>query len=327
MPRPSAHPTPSVDRLLAIIALQGEIAASRADLDSVMRVVVDRAASLTGAAGAVIELVEGDEMVYRTASGSLAASLRLRLQRAASLSGRCVEERAILRADDTATDARVDREACRRVGAASMICVPLFHDGLVVGVLKVVSTRARAFRDDDVATLGMLATIIAASMHHAAALEAARHDSTHDALTGLLNRRAFDERLPQELERRRRYPQPLSLVLLDLDGFKGINDDLGHAAGDDCLRCVGRILTHAIRSCDGAFRLGGDEFAVLMPSTGVDSAQLAADRFARDVVEAALCAGRLGVSVGVAEALEGESADALLARADASLYEAKRCRR
>ena len=107
---------PSTDRLLAIISLQNEIAAARLDFAEIMRVVVRRARELTGASAAVVELLDGDEMVYRAASGTAADSIGLRLRKNASLSGRCVELAVPLCCDDVAADPRVDLEACRRVG-------------------------------------------------------------------------------------------------------------------------------------------------------------------------------------------------------------------
>jgi diguanylate cyclase (GGDEF)-like protein len=108
-----------VDRLVAIIAMQNAIARTPAGLDRVMAVVVERASTLTGASGAVVELVDGDAMLYRAACGLASSFVGLRLARNGSLSGRCIAERTALYAADTSTDERVDRAACQRVGAAS----------------------------------------------------------------------------------------------------------------------------------------------------------------------------------------------------------------
>src|SRR5262245_31151213 len=160
-----AETLPSTDRLLAVISLQNEIAGARLDFEEIMRVVVRRAGELTGASAAIVELAEGDEMVYHAASGTAVSSIGLRLRKAASLSGRCVELAVPLCCDDVAVDPRVDQEACRRVGVKSMICVPLLHEGVALGVLKVASSSTFAFAPTDVATLKLLANIIAVSMH------------------------------------------------------------------------------------------------------------------------------------------------------------------
>src|SRR3954467_11948274 len=114
-----------VDLLRTIIETQQEILANGHDVEDVMAIVVDRSRQVTEAHGAVVELVEGDEMVYRAVAGATAGTLGVRLARSSSLSGRCVEERAPLRCDDTEADERVDRDACRRIGIRSMIVVPL----------------------------------------------------------------------------------------------------------------------------------------------------------------------------------------------------------
>jgi diguanylate cyclase (GGDEF)-like protein len=315
---------PSIERLLAIIDLQNDLASTRAELDEVMRKVVDRAGPLVGAAGAVLELADGDEMVYRAVAGSAAQSAGTRLKRAHSLSGRCVDEKTALRSDDTATDERVDREACRRVGAASMICVPVLQNGSAVGVVEVLSPETNAFDDEDVATLGLLARVVAASMQTSLEYAVALGRGVQDPLTGLLNRRAFDERLGQELDRKRRYAQPLSLALLDLDGFQAANDRLGHAAGDEVLRRVAAILPRALRIADMCFRVGADEFALILPSTAYPGARLAVDRCTSEVEAAHLASSSIGVSAGVVEVRDGETAAAVVARADAKLADDKK---
>jgi len=160
--------------LAAVIAAQRDVALLGLDLDAVMALIVERTQALTRAAGAAIELTEGDEMVYRAASGATAPHVGLRLDQAGSLSGRCVRTGEILRCDDAETDPRVDLVACRRVGARSMIVVPLHHERLVVGVLKVLAPAPQAFTERDVQTLRLLAGVLAAALSHAAAFAAER---------------------------------------------------------------------------------------------------------------------------------------------------------
>jgi diguanylate cyclase (GGDEF)-like protein len=311
---------PSSQHLLAIIQTQTEIAASDLDLDAAMQLIAARGQELTGASAGVIEIAEGDEMVYRVTTGEATPFLGVRLKMASSLSGLCVAEGRVLRSDDTATDSRVDSEACQRVSARSMLCVPLVHQGETIGVLKVYSPEASNFSETDVETLGLLSGLVAAHMSHASLFAAEVHGSRHDALTGLLNRRAYEERLPVEIARASRFGWPLSLCLLDLDGFKKLNDTLGHPSGDRALQQVAALIDES-RLADDGFRIGGDEFAILMPETEREDAELAAVRLCRAIREIGMSDGSLGASFGVAEGAEDPAV--LHAMADKQLLAAK----
>ena len=122
-----------------------------------------------------------------------------------------------------------------------------------------------------------------------------------DEVTGLYNRRFFATRLEDEVSRYSRFSQPLSVVMLDIDGFKALNDELGHPAGDETLRTVGHILQRQSRNVDVICRYGGDEFAVLLVETGKDGALLYAERVRRQIEAVAFGHGRaITVSLGVA---------------------------
>ncbi|HET9238652.1 MAG TPA: ATP-binding protein [Oligoflexus sp.] len=159
-------------RLGAIIATQFDIATAGLSLDKVMRKVASRTETLTGADGAVIELLEGDEMVYRATSGMIAGREGLRLKAGDSLSGLSVRENKILICDDSETDPRVDRNACRTLGVRSMVVFPLCFEEKTVGVLKVMSQHASRFRDRDVETLQLIGGLLSSSMAYASQFEA-----------------------------------------------------------------------------------------------------------------------------------------------------------
>lgn len=162
------------ERRNAIIATQQEIATAGPKLDEAMQLVAERSQRLTGATGAAVEMVEGSETVYRAASGSLAPFVGLRLDAATSLSGYAVQTKQVVKTDDTERDERVNLEATRRVGARSMILVPLFHGRSVVGALKVAAPQPSAFDERDVDTLQLMSGLLAAALARAAALEAER---------------------------------------------------------------------------------------------------------------------------------------------------------
>lgn len=354
--RPDA---PALDpaTLMDIIALQGDIARLGPELGSVMALVTDRMLGLTGATGAVIELAEGEEMVYRAASGIAQEQLGLRLAANSSLSGLSVRSNSILRCDDSETDPRANREACRAVGLRSMVVAPLTHadtggggaPGSVIGVLKLISPAVAAFDGRTESILHLVSAMIAAAMFHAARFETSQlyHMATHDALTGLPNRALFHDRLRQGLDQARRASAALGVLILDMDGLKTINDTLGHAAGDAALREAASRIRDAVSAFAAATgtaapaaptatptvaRLGGDEFGILsapLEDPAVLSAKM--ERVA-DALDAPFHFDStplpLGCSIGQAVfPHDADIPDALIHTADQRMYQHKRSRK
>jgi diguanylate cyclase (GGDEF)-like protein len=170
----------------------------------------------------------------------------------------------------------------------------------------------------------LAATCVASLVEIALRLDLLAHDASHDALTGLLNRRSYELQFDQAVSRARRYGWPFALVLLDLDDFKVLNDRHGHAAGDAALRAVGTELRAALRSGDVAARLGGDEFALLV--VGVENASLLSPLLARlkRALERAVPEATVSFSVGVAcFPSDADDPNALTTLADERLYAAK----
>jgi diguanylate cyclase (GGDEF)-like protein len=147
-----------------------------------------------------------------------------------------------------------------------------------------------------------------------------------DGVTGVRNARAFREMVEREVARAGRYGSPLTLAYLDADGFKAVNDSLGHSAGDRILQTIGRTLEAQVRATDVVARLGGDEFAVLFPETGPDVAETALRKLQRGLGEAMAREGvRVTFCIGAVTARRnGKPADELIRRADALMYDVKR---
>ena len=150
------------------------------------------------------------------------------------------------------------------------------------------------------------------------------HLSVTDGLTGLRNRRAFDERLGVEFSRSRRHGRDLSVALLDIDNFKIVNDHYGHAEGDAVLRRLAEVLGATVRMTDMAARHGGEEFVVLLPDASVTKAVQWAERFRLALSETVFHHGRVTVSIGIAGIDDARAAGDLVERADEALYAAKR---
>jgi diguanylate cyclase (GGDEF)-like protein len=200
------------------------------------------------------------------------------------------------------------------IGAAYGVVLHEIHVGAEAGVTRWVITVS--------VTAGAAGALHVIRRYVNSLVRALRQVARTDPLTGVLNRRGFDERLDIELRRARRRAEPLALVVGDIDHFKRLNDEFGHAAGDEALRRVADALRASSREMDVIGRIGGEEFAMLMPATGLDGAFEAAERMRRALESSD--GGRLTISFGAVElADEHDDPAALIARADAALYDAK----
>jgi diguanylate cyclase (GGDEF)-like protein len=208
----------------------------------------------------------------------------------------------------------------------SYLAVPLLGPAGVLAVVALTDRRDGVpFTPADLAALRLLADPAALALTtqklRQSADEVTRLASI-DPLTGLFNRRYFDTRLEAELQRARRHGEPLTLLMVDIDNFKAINDEHGHVVGDQLLRCVSERLRRGVRIFDVCARYGGDEFAILMPSSNVDTAILVAERIRSSVRgHCAYDSASVTVSIGIAHS-DGRERD-LLSVADRALLEAK----
>lgn len=220
-------------------------------------------------------------------------------------------------------------EVMDRAGRATEIranlCLPIPHRGQVLAYLNLDNLHdPRAFGEDSLGVARFFAAPLATLLHKSQTYKLLEEAAFTDPLTGLPNRRAFEQAFPEELKRAERYGYPLSLALLDLTGFKQVNDRLGHAVGDLALRKVAEALLGERRNGDKIFRWAGDEFAALFPHTGKQGAKKAALRYAEAIGKLCFDGLCLGVNIGLATFPEdGKTPDALLSAADTRMYQAK----
>jgi diguanylate cyclase (GGDEF)-like protein len=203
--------------------------------------------------------------------------------------------------------------------------VPLLGRNAKIGWLGVFARDPDVrFEDDDVRRLEELAERVAPAIENARRFREARQLADLDSLTGLHNRRYFYETLAREVDRAQRYQRRLSLVIVDVDGFKEINDRIGHLAGDAVLAEIADRIRQVVRSADIPCRVGGDEFAVIVPEVEVGQARQLVGRIQRAVSAQPIArAGRVRVSAGVADIQPNDSPTTLFERGDESLYAAK----
>jgi diguanylate cyclase (GGDEF)-like protein len=212
-------------------------------------------------------------------------------------------------------------------GFHTIVHLPLIREGRGIGALIIASRQCDSYDGRSLALLERLAAAIVKPIENAQSYARAKAHARIDDLTGLYNRRHFDERLSEEAVQFARHGVRFSLVMLDLDAFKIYNDSFGHPSGDGLLRQIAQIITRSIRTGDQAFRYGGDEFAVLLPHTGIDEAAAVAQRV-RQQIEHDMRSASIGVlaSIGFASCPEnGVTSGDLVTMADAALYHAKFC--
>ena len=325
---------PTQKQLMSVIKTQTEIAKLGLDINAVMTLVAEQAQTITHSKGAVVELAEGHEMVYRAVSGGASSLLGLRLNMANSLSGLCIEKNETLYCKDSEYDDRVDREACRRVGLRSMAVVPLIHYDEAIGVLKIYSESIDAFKERDLKILSLMSELIAAAMYHATkhGMQELYKLATQDNLTGLANRALFLDCLRQGIESAKTSKKVMGILMIDVDGLKPINDHYGHRMGDEALIEIAKRIVCNTHNKDLVARLGGDEFAVILSSIGnAEFAKSAMNRIAQAcdlpfVFENIQL--DLGASIGLALYPEDSMClEELIECADLKMYDAKRLKK
>ena len=207
----------------------------------------------------------------------------------------------------------------------SVLCIPVSYGETLLGVLNVESQRENAFAEQDVLILRTLADLLATALHNSFVFQKMEQQSITDSLTGVKTRRFFLESVQAEWKRSARAGRPFSLVLMDLDRFKEINDELGHLEGDLVLARVGRLLEQKCRQSNVVARYGGDEFVILMPETGVEQAHTLSERLRLWVAGDPMLAERkLTGSFGVATfPLHGAGVEDIMRMADTGMYISK----
>ena len=220
-----------------------------------------------------------------------------------------------------------------RYKTASFMALPMAAGAHGLGVLSLADrSDGKSFDRSDLTTARALAAPAVLALARERLATRSRelaHAAAVDALTGLFNRRYFETRIDEEIQRARRYALDLALLVIDADNFKFFNDLLGHLMGDRILRTMADVLKRSVRAFDVCTRFGGEEFAILMPGSGAESALASAERIRQRIQDARFdslaSAPTLHptISIGVAVLAPGEDAAGLVGRADEALYEAK----
>ncbi|HWT02420.1 MAG TPA: sensor domain-containing diguanylate cyclase [Pyrinomonadaceae bacterium] len=207
-----------------------------------------------------------------------------------------------------------------------LAAVPLIYQKRFMGVLMVRSDDpVRVWQENEILLLRTVADQVTVAVNHARLFSQMQQQALTDGLTGCFNRRSFEMQLERDLHLATRMSLPVSLILLDLDKFKRVNDTFGHEAGDMALRLLADGLRDELRSVDTAARYGGEEFAVILPQAGVEGAMIVAERLRRRIEQMEVPGvGHITASLGIATFPQhASSRDSLVLAADRALYNAK----
>lgn len=306
---------------------------STLDLDTLLGQILDAAISAIPAAETgLLHLVvpETGELQVRAAQGGEESRIRLFKPTAVeSYSARAVRYRRPFLVEDIEIDSSIGTEADfpNMPYISSLIVAPLITEERVYGALALGSRRKAAFTTDDLRLLVSFAATATTALRNAQLHAAVQQQAITDPLTGLYNRRGFSDLAEHELLRAQRFNRPLSMILIDIDRFKEINDTYGHLMGDKILSTVSANCRAELRQVDIIARYGGDEFIVLLPETVLQEALKVAERLRLrvenlrfhhngDILNTTIC-------LGVAELQPRDTLKSLIERTDQALYRAK----
>ncbi len=218
-------------------------------------------------------------------------------------------------------------------GTRSELAVPILFSGNLLGVINVESQQLGFFDDEDRQLLEVVANHLAIALSNLASQDILREQAIRDPLTGLFNRHYFNSIIASELSRTDRYERPMSLMMIDIDGFRAVNNEFGHLRGDEVLREIAKMLERSVRAADRVIRYGGDEFLVLMPETdGRGDVSMVADRLREQIAGIPKLTGieghRIDLSIGLYTRAphEERSLEAILEEVDRRMYADKRAK-
>jgi diguanylate cyclase (GGDEF)-like protein len=212
----------------------------------------------------------------------------------------------------------------------SRACIPLVSFGQILGALVLDHTQPGAFRTVELQPLESVADICATAIQNAHYVERVKQLAYIDGLTGIFNRRYFEMRIAEEIERSRRFDSGVAVIMVDIDHFKRLNDEYGHLLGDEVLRQVSSVFHQQLRKIDVACRFGGEEFAIVLAQTNAEQALLVADKLRRQVETWQFPGVPRPVTISAGTACfpdHGTTRDDLVKAADAGLYFAKQAGR
>jgi diguanylate cyclase (GGDEF)-like protein len=307
---------------------------SQLDLDKALSMILRKAMEITSTRAGSIALYVPETATlrihaHRGLPRSFIANRAWRVTAGGS-TDRVIKSRAATVLNEAANKAFYTNPAAVPKGTTSLICMPLIFSGEIVGILYVDDLAPRKFTSEELQAIEILASFASIAIHNARAHTTVKLQAITDCITGLFNRRCFEDLMSRELQRSERHEREFSLALVDVNDFKKYNDTHGHLAGDHALSALGEAIRKAIRSTDIAARYGGDEIAIILPETKLVKAYtMFVNRIKQEIEEGfTAISGRghmLTVSIGISSyPHDGKSTEDLVHSADRALLATKK---
>ena len=317
----------------------GKALVSNLDVQNILQVIMEKLSEFIHADNWSLLMVDEDakELYFEIAIGTNAQQLKdVRLKIGEGIAGTVAQTGEPLLVADVNSDPRFAARVDEVTGMTtqSVVCVPIRAHGRILGVIELLNCVGKEkFKEDDLPLLGNLADYAAIALENARYVQRITELTITDDCTSLYNARHLRFVLDAEIYRSRRYGYEFSIIFIDLDRFKMVNDTHGHLAGSKLLSLVGDLIKSNLRLIDYAFRYGGDEFVILLPQTGKEQAFVVVQRL-KDLFNSTVFLAEEGLNLKLTASFglacfpqDGQTRNELLLLADKAMYLAKQTRR
>ncbi len=335
--------TQSKEKEMALLHRTGLKIVSKMELDKLLSTILNLIRKSLGYDNCALFLPVNNRLIVKAQTHFPKRILGMEIKTGEGIVGRCAKTKKPVYIPDVLRCTYYIPSGLEEVQSA--LALPILYENRLMAVLATESRTLNAFSEDDLRLLGILSSQIGVALRNAEMHEELKRKVITDSLTGLYNHRYFISRLEEEAIRARRYKRELSLILIDLDDFKLVNDLFGHLIGDDVLIAAAKVILNNTRKTDKsaimknieidiAVRYGGEEFMIILPETSLKGALIAAERLRQLLKEGISSSVRLvqangeqmivSGSFGVACLREEETSEDLIKRVDQAMYEAKK---